>query len=304
MDRDERETTAYLLALAEHNHFPLTADQLHRLHLEDMIEHPIQDHPAGKVGSETVYPPGTGELLLAICLLRQQKLRSFTAIAWQLWWDGYPIPLARIRADLRKEAQRWEKMRSVISFPGTKKLSRLAWKFLEQSAFQRLKDSELSQARKRIGSTSFDTFTRIILEIGAGGFQGFEDDGAGSRNEEQKIMEKGFGLSQTPIDRAHNINWTVNLEHGLIELSSLIASNPWHAWLDEVSDEELLRNRDDFRLLLTTLETLSSAIEEAAGKGAVGGLVLYQTFGQMAKKTLPFSFLNCPCSSALTNRDG
>src|SRR6266705_693578 len=127
MNRDERETTAYLLALAERHHFSLTADQLHRLHLEDMIARPIQDHPAGKVGSETVYPPGTGELLLAICALHQQKRRSFTAIAWQLWWDDYPIPLARIRADLRKAAQQREKMRSVIYRPGTKKLSRLAW---------------------------------------------------------------------------------------------------------------------------------------------------------------------------------
>lgn len=292
MNRHERETTDYLLALAERHHFSLTADQLHRLHLEDMIERPIQAHPLGKVGSETVYPTGTGDLLLAICTLRQQKRQSFTTIAWQLWWDGYPIPLARIRADLRKEAEQWEKMRSVISRPGAKKLSRLARKFLEKFTFQRIKYPELSQARKRIGCTSFATFTRIVLEIGAGSFQGYEDDGAGSRDEEQKIMEKGFGLSQTPIDRAHNINWTTNLEQGLIELSNLVASNPWYAWLDEVSDAELLRNRDDFRLLLTALESLSSAIEEAAGKGAVGGLVLYQTLYRVVKKALPFSFLS------------
>src|SRR5258708_27826926 len=133
-------------------------------------------------------------------------------------------------------------MRRVISHPGTKKLSRLAWKFLEKSTFRRLNDPMLSQARKRIGSTSFDTFTRIAFEIGAGGFQGYEDDGAGSRDEEQKIMEKGFGLSQTPIDRAHDINWAANLEQMLIELSNMISSNPWYAWIDEVSDDELLPN--------------------------------------------------------------
>lgn len=292
MDRDERETTAYLLALAKRHHFSLTADQLHRLHLEDMIAHPTQEHPIGKVGSETVYPSGTGDLLLEICILRQQKRRSFTTIAWQLWWDGQDIPLTRIRADLRKAAQQWEKMRHAISRPGTKKLSRLAWKFLEKSTFRRFNNPELRQARKRIGTTSFDTFTRVLFEIAAGGFQGYVDDGAGSRDEEQRIMEKGFGLSQTSIDRAHGVNWTQNLGQALIELSNLIAGSPWHAWLDEVSDEELLRNRDDFRLVLTALENLSLAIENAAGKGAVGGLMLYQTLCKTAKKALPFSFLS------------
>jgi hypothetical protein len=40
MDTDERETTAYLLALAEHHHFSLTSDQLLRsFHIMAFTKH-------------------------------------------------------------------------------------------------------------------------------------------------------------------------------------------------------------------------------------------------------------------------
>lgn len=124
MRPDDGETSAYLLTFIEQHNLSLTVDQLRRLHLEGLIARPLQDHPEGKIGSETVYPKGTGDLLLAICLLRQQK-RSFAAIAWQLWRDGHPIPLARIRADLRKTAEEWERLRRALCRPGIRTFSKL-----------------------------------------------------------------------------------------------------------------------------------------------------------------------------------
>ena len=66
MIHDEGETAAYLLAFMEEQNYPLTSDQLRRLHLEGLIARPAQLHREGRIGSETVYPQGTGELLLAI----------------------------------------------------------------------------------------------------------------------------------------------------------------------------------------------------------------------------------------------
>jgi len=122
---DEGETASYLLSFMEGQNYPLTHDQLRRLHLEGLIARPAQCHSEGKVGSETVYPKGTGELLLAICSLHQQK-RSLSTIAWQLWWDGHPIPLTRIRADLQEAAEEWVQLRRRLCPPGTKKLSKVA----------------------------------------------------------------------------------------------------------------------------------------------------------------------------------
>ncbi len=290
MRPDDGETSAYLLTFIEQHNLSLTADQLRRLHLEGLIARPFQDHPEGMIGSETVYPKGTGDLLLAICLLRQQK-RSFTTIAWQLWRDGHPTPLARIRADLRKTAAEWERLRRALSRPGTRTFSRLVRKGLMKVASHRFRDPFLNRARKRVGATSFDTFTRILLEIAAGNFQGYADDEAGSHKEEQKIVEKGFGLSRTMIDRVHGVDWTENLERTLVELTDIVASSPWEAWLDQVSDSELLRNRDELCLLLTAFESLSSALEDAAGKRATGGLILYQILGHVAQKDFPIILL-------------
>ncbi len=290
MRPDDGETAAYLLAFIEQHNLSLTADQLRRLHLEGLIARPLQDHPEGKVGSETVYPKGTSDLLLAICVLRQQK-RSFAAIAWQLWRDGYPIPLTRIRADLRKTAEEWERLRRTLTCPGTRTFSKLVRKCLMKVASHRFRDSFINQARKRVGTTSFDTFTRVLFEIAVGNFQGYADDDADSRDEERKIVEKGFGLSRTVIDRALGVDWTENLERTLVELTGIVASSPWETWLDQASDSELLRNRDELCLLLTTLESLSSAIEDVAGKRASGGLILYQMLCRAAQKHLPIIFL-------------
>lgn len=290
MRPDDGETAAYLLAFIEQQNLSLTGDQLRRLHLEGLIARPLQDHPEGKVGSETVYPKGTGDLLLAICVLRQQK-RSFAAVAWQLWREGQPIPLVRIRADLRTTAQEWERLRGALTRPGTKTFSKLVWKGLAKVASHRFRDSFLNQARKRVGTTSFDTFIRILLEIAAGNFQGYADDDTDSHDEERTIVEKGFGLSRTVIDRAHGVDWTENLEHTLVELTDIVARSPWETWLDQASDSELLRNRDELCLLLTALESLSSAIEDAAGKRASGGIILYQMLCRAAQKNLPIIFL-------------
>jgi hypothetical protein len=290
MRLDNGETAAYLLALVEQHGYSLTADQLRRLHLEGLIERPIQDHPDGKVGSETVYPKGTGDLLLAICSQCQQK-RSFRAIAWQLWRDGYPIPLTRIRADLRKTVEEWERLRRALTHPRTRTFSKLVRKALAKITSYRFRTSFINQARKRVGTTSFDTFTRILLEIAAGNFQGYADDDTYSHDEEQKIVEKGFGLSRTVIDRALGVDWTENLEHTLVELNNIVASSPFETWLDQVSDSELLRNRDELCLLLTALKSLSSAIEDAVGKRATGGIILYQMLCRAAQKDFPIIFL-------------
>jgi len=284
------ETAACLLSLVEQQGYSLTADQLRRLHLEGLIERPLQDHPDGKVGSETVYPEGTGDLLLAVCSQCQQK-RSFRAVAWQLWRDGYPILLTCIRADLRKTAEEWERLRRLLTNPGTRTFSKLVRKALAKVASYRFRTSFITQARKRVGTTSFDTFTRILLEIAAGNFQGYADYDTYSRDEEQKIVEKGFGLSQTVIDRALGVDWTKNLEHTLVELNDIVASSPFETWLDQASDSELLHNRDELCLLLTALESLSSAIEDAVGKRATGGLILYQMLCRAAQKDFPILFL-------------
>src|SRR5258708_1092848 len=263
MKSDKGETAAYLLALAEQNNWPLTASQLRRLHLEGLIERPIQEHPEGRIGSETIYPKGTGEVLLAICSRHHQK-RSFSALAWQLWWDGYSIPLTRVRVDLQKTREGWERLQCRLSRPGMKGLSRFAWRVLEKMVAHRFRDAFPNQARKRVGAVSFDTFLRILLEIAVGNFQGYADDHAGSREEEQQIMVKGFDLRRTEIDRARDIDWTVNLESSLVELSEIIKQGSWTQWLDQADEAELVCNRDELRLLLTTFESLSEAMEVMA----------------------------------------
>src|SRR5258708_37814783 len=81
-------------------------------------------------------------------------------------------------------------------------------------------------------------------------------------------MVKGFDLRWTEIDRARDIDWTVNLESSLVELSEIIKQGSWTQWLDQADEAELVCNRDELRLLLTTFESLSEAMEDMAGESA------------------------------------
>lgn len=289
---DEGETAAYLLSFMEEQNYPLTSDQLRRLHLEGLIARPAQFHREGRVGSETVYPEGTGDLLLAICSLRQQK-RSLSTIAWQLWWDGHPVPLARIRADLQKAVEEWVQLRRRFCPPGTRRLSKVAWKLLGKVASYRFRQPFINQARKRVGTISFDTFMRLLLEIAAGNFQGFTDDGANSREEERKILEKGFGLNRARVGSSEALGSSLadNIESSLAELSRLMATDPWEKWLEQASDDELLRHRDELHLLLSAFESLSSAMDDIFGKRAVGASIFFRTFCEAGRKHLPVMYL-------------
>ncbi|HEU5380555.1 MAG TPA: hypothetical protein VFV38_34460 [Ktedonobacteraceae bacterium] len=284
------ETSSFLLALVQEHHYELTASQLRRLHLEGVIERPIQDHPSGRGGSETVYPPGTGIILLALCE-RRHKTRLFSTLAWQLWWDEYLVPLTTIRQQLRQTIETWTRLQRTLAKPGAKTLSRFARKVLEKAVTYRFQDPALNQARKRVGSVSFDTFVRILFEAATGHFRAYADDYAGAREEEQRIMEKGFGLEQTPLDRALHLDWGAQLEQVLVELGNLLAEDPWMHWLDQASDEELLILREEWKLIQMAFLSFSTAMEEIAGKRSSGGRILYSLLGRISQKGQPFLLL-------------
>jgi len=164
---------------------------------------------------------------------------------------------------------------------------------LGKLASYRFRQPFINQARKRVWAISFDTFRRVLLEIVAGNFQGFRDDGANSREEERKILEKGFGLNRARVGSREALGSSVanNIESTLAELSHLMATDPWEKWLEQASDDDFLRNRDELHLLLIALESLSSAMDDIFGKRVLGTSIFFRTFCEASRKHLPVMFL-------------
>jgi hypothetical protein len=80
--------------------YTVTQAQLVRWHRTGLLPRPSQ-RPLGRGrGTVTAYPPGTAAQVVALCQIRDGE-RRLGRIAFRLWWDGFAVDLAVIRAQLQ-----------------------------------------------------------------------------------------------------------------------------------------------------------------------------------------------------------
>jgi hypothetical protein len=99
------ESSQHLLLLAHEHGYEVSATQLTRWHRVGLLPRPRQQAMGRARGTQTLYPPGTGEQLLFLCASRLHQ-HSLTLLAWRLWWAGYPVSLTVIRQRLQRAAAR------------------------------------------------------------------------------------------------------------------------------------------------------------------------------------------------------
>ncbi len=259
----------------------VTDAQLARWHRAGLLPRPdVQRLGRGK-GTRSLYPAGTSARLIRVAKVHQQEHRLGHA-AWRLWWeDGGPLSAPActflIGVARRLDVQREQIVQLVDGDAvGDSDAIREMDELYSSMENDRL-PQPLGQARSRVGTTQFPTVGRMLLELVADRFEGFQadpetgvDDGA--------LLEKSWGLDRARTDQLANAEpWLDgDLAPGLTKLSRLIASTP-QLELAQSADTVLDVARVELKEFLVTITTTARMLEILFGPGAFG----YGMFGQL-----------------------
>jgi hypothetical protein len=267
----------------------VSATQLTRWHRAGLLPRPRQQGLGRARGTQTLYPPGTGEQLLFLCSLRSHQ-RRLTLLAWKLWWAGYPVSLTVIRQWLQRAAARLSHyvqlflvMKSSVPTVETtvQEVSERMLDDIEQLSRVRLKSKLLHRIRKRVSKDYFPTFLRVLFDIASGTF---EDRmllyDAEARMTELRVLAKGLGFERQFIKDDANITYYIGgmLVLMLEQLSAWICTQSWEQVLLTITDFELLQIRDDLRMILRGGEYATLYQPRLARHYPVWSIILQQIF--------------------------
>ncbi len=268
------ETNRELLQLAHEHGFDLKKETLARWHREGLLPKPETQSLGKTHGTQSVYPPGTGRQLLALCEIRRQEGRLLH-VAWRLWWEGYTVSMGMIRQLLKQVVTEWGEIKQKLVDPETGKLSEWAWDQIDRAQTDRLES--MGYSRKRTGQERFSTLARVMMEVAAGQFDGYEADATTLKaDDERQIVERGLGLDRARKDRllGQGPLYVGESEDLLKEMSTtigrLFAPEVLEEELGKLTDEDLARARDEMRLVLAPIEMFSLFADRIFGRGAFG----------------------------------
>lgn len=196
---DGGETREQLLATATAAGLMVGPAQLSRWHRAGLLPRPqVRSLGRGK-GTVSVYPPGTGQRLVRVAQLHQRE-RRLTHVAWRLWWDdGGPLPTL-VRELLAQVAQRWEQEHARLAELLAAEEAGDPGALAEMDALYHQAEAgrigrQLGQMRRNLGREGFSTVVRVLTEIMAGRFQGY-DRAADTGSEDSQtapLVERAMG---------------------------------------------------------------------------------------------------------------
>lgn len=272
-------TARFLLDLAAAQGHKITVNQLARWHRAGILPTPRQRSLGRGRGTETVYPPGTDVLFLAVCEARKHK-RKLHHVAWALWWDRHDVPIEPVRAFMRKTAAR---MDAVISgqkpLPEAEKIrrGRLSW--------------PISGARKRVGRDRFPALLRYMLGILSN---------APDNYIEPEILTRALGLKRAQKDRTIDAGplFGADLSESLDQLAPLLSGSTLVERLNSSSDLDLEKARNEFQSIASIFSITQQHAERLWGRGAFGLNSINQWLNQSAPQVQALTILLWPALTA------
>jgi hypothetical protein len=227
--------------------FSVTKDQRHRWEQAGLLPQPRQRGLGQGRGTEVLYPPGSAGQLVALCKHRGKKRRSLKALAWDLWWDGYPLSGAAedwVRGFFRTEAAFLDKLAAA----GFKERDDFL-DALEESSRVRLSHPLVSRTRRRTGRVSFSTLLRLLVEATTGTPPELDDE------DDAKIVAKGLGFR----DPQH-------AEPALRSVASVLDPRKLLAVFDRASMDDLRQGRDEIGEVLQWIDAVKVLMATGMGR--------------------------------------
>jgi hypothetical protein len=243
--------------------------QLARWHKSGVIPRPRTRYLQGRRGLETMYPPGTSDLVVDICELEVRR-RGLGTAAWQLWWLGHDREMAEIRSYLEKVCRDYDKtlakmrglVRSDAKVPGSS--------YTVRGYFRGSPDlkAPLGTIRRYLnwgGRGEFDGFLEMVLRSLLG-------DTAPQSLEEHVLFQKAFHFDQArlfPVLGSRD-RWETENSSAVTWMATFL-SRPLAERLQEASDEDLLEarrlTRQFFEFVVTFGEVMNWIFKREHGLG-------------------------------------
>jgi hypothetical protein len=247
------ESTDELIILARTHGFRVSKHQLARWHRSGLLPLPQERRFLGRgVGSQTIYPAGTGVQLLALLEIHARE-RRLPYVAWLLWWEGYDSP---IRRHVRKFLDR------PIVFVEKALQSKIDPRDFE---WRRLTERTVRRARRRIGRKHFPQFIGLILDAARGKEAQLDP-------REAELVEKGLALDNAREDRIKGAEpWLRGeIDDTLQSLGKALRPHTMRQNLRAADDQDLGGARDEVRSFLLVLKEFASIAKLIFGPHAFG----------------------------------
>ncbi|MBI4346974.1 MAG: hypothetical protein HY553_08980 [Elusimicrobia bacterium] len=284
-DTRDRETPDDIIAYARDRALTITRAQLERWHTRGPLHHPEQVWLGQGRGSETRYPRGTAELVVA-ALQRQPRPRDLTMLTWELWLAGYDVPLETVRAYLANVARWHDRIVAAMRTLGFARrvLPGPARRLLGRAAIRRMRVRGLPGIATRLGSPErVETVLRTLGQVLTGGYKqsyqvaihdgGVAVDGRAlpSTDSDGLLLERAIGIERGRVDRLAGAGpWlSGDPTEGLVALTKMLGGW-WLPIVRDTSDHELRAVRDQARDLEELFVTFGDFVREHFGADAFG----------------------------------
>lgn len=210
-------------------------------------------------GSVTLYPPGTGALLAAICRHSRPK-KPLAHVAMLVWWDGYRLPdEAKIREMLDQTLSDWEGL--AAPWVDIDAVAPEEWAKLDQQLGARL-PPHMRIVMKRAGKGPFRYIAATMLNMAAGGFDGFRPYGNASADEARADAIAALG-----VDQAQWVSRDITAQFSA--LSAVVKPATLREVLRDATDADLEQARDEVRDIVNLIDNVSRLAARLGGNGAL-----------------------------------
>lgn len=269
MNATEHKNNQELLALASSRGYKVSATQLARWHRSGLLPRPQQQARKQARGSQSVYPPGSDAQFLLLCELHLHE-RRLSHLAWQLWWQGYPVAPSLIKQHLNEAVEQistraafFLTLKESGTDQQTQDLSEQILDWLEHFATVRLNYQPLRRARKRVGKALFPTFARILTTVASGSFAGYAE--VRDTREvfvELRTLAQGLGMDDLFVREQANIVYYIGevVVPLLQQFSKWISQRPWETAYKNATGFQIQQARDELRLAFTLFDNALSPL--------------------------------------------
>lgn len=291
-------TAEQLVALAHQaGYADVTVRKIERMHKEDVLPRPSQEHVPGIKGSVSVgYPPGTDRYLLAACRLLKQKERYNNA-RFEMWLEGFAIPPKAVREALKRLVSPSKQLQSLRKqYPDPfAAAEEAAAKAMPVTSSKRA-DPPIIRFVKRNLSNDGDTYSAVttVLRLAFGDkpdWGAVDVGGEANARSLGELLFDGWGLQAARTDSAEGIDpWLSEGPESVPVMFRKLKKGGFGDVLrigdliDKAGDDELDQARHTARVIFEGLPVIAETIYLIYGRD-FGGFGIFRVLRPALRQT-------------------